>query len=601
MEDIRRYLAQHLLVTDGAMGTYLSSLTGRTAVACEMLNLTEPGLVRRVHEEYIRSGAKLLLTNTFSANSPALRVGPDETARVLRAGVELARAAADGRAWVAGDIGPLPEDRREEEETDREYRRIADVLLGEGVRIFQLETFAEADTPVRLARYIRGRLPQAFILISFAVTPDGYSRLGRSAESLIGAVRESGCADAAGFNCCSGPYHMLRFASRIDFGELIPSIRPNAGYPQREDDVLVYSGQPDYFARMLSEAPALGFRLVGGCCGTTPAHIRSLSQLVAGASAGLRAPSGRGPEAVPSARSQAAAPRLLAPKADGRRLVIVELDPPFDCRMDRMEQAARQVKDTGADALTVADSPMARPRADSVMTAARLRRMTGLDVIPHICCRDRNINAIKSILIAAHIEGVRAMLAVTGDPVSDTDRGSVKSVYNLNSVGLCGFVRDLNGDIFRDDPMLCGCAFNVNAANIGPELERLRKKVEAGASFVLTQPVCSAESVRALEKAYALVHPGGVRLFAGIMPPVSYKNALYLANEMPGFRFSAELVSRFSPAMTREEGERVGAQIALEAAGQAAPYADGFYFVAPFNRVSIVTGVVGELRRRGVC
>lgn len=601
MEDIRRYLSQHLLVTDGAMGTVLSSLTGRTTVACEMLNLTEPGLVRRVHEEYIRSGARLLLTNTFSANSPALRVGPEETARVLQAGVALARQAAAGRAWVAGDIGPLPEDRREEAETDPEYRRIADVLLHEGVRIFQLETFAEAETPLRLAEYIRRRLPDAFIIISFAVTPDGYSRLGRSAESLIGAVRAGGCADAAGFNCCSGPYHMLRFASRVDFGELIPSIRPNAGYPQMEDDVLVYSSQPDYFARTLSEAPALGFRLVGGCCGTTPAHIRCLSQLVAGVSAGPRVLPGRGPETAPPARAPAAAPRFLEPKADGRRLVVVELDPPFDCRIERMEQAARQMKDAGADALTVADSPMARPRADSVMTAARLQRLTGIGVIPHICCRDRNINAIKSILISAHIEGMRAMLAVTGDPVSDTDRGSVKSVYNLNSVGLCRFVRDLNGDIFRDAPMRCGCAFNVNAVNIVPELERLRKKVEAGASFVLTQPVCSEESVRALEKAHALLHPKGVRLFAGIMPPVSYKNAWYLANEMPGFRFSAQLVSRFSPAMTREEGERVGAQIAFEAAEQAAPFADGFYFVAPFNRVAVITRVVGELRRRGVC
>ncbi len=594
METFREYLARHVVVTDGAMGTYLSSLMGRSAVACEMLNLTRPDMVRRVHAEYVHSGAKLLLTNTFCASSPALGIPAEQTARVLRAGVELARQAAGEQAWVAGDIGPLPENLREETDTDSEYRRMADVFLGEGVRIFQMETFGEAETPVRIARYIRSRLPEAFISVSFAVTPDGYSRLGHTAAELIDCVRQSGCVDAAGFNCCSGPAHMLRFALQPDYGPLIPAIRPNAGYPQMQDDVLVYSGLPEYFAEQLAPAAGKGFRLIGGCCGTTPAHIRFLARQTGASGQAVGAP-----ETRPAHPAEEPA-RPAQPTVRGRRTVVVELDPPFDADIDRMEQAARLAKAAGADALTIADSPMAKPRADSAMIAARLRRVVGIDVIPHVCCRDRNLNAIKSVLLAAHIEGIRRVLAVTGDPVPETDRGVVKSVYNLNSVGLCGFIRQMNRDVFRADPVRCGCAFNVNAAQPGPELERLGKKVEAGASFVLTQPVFRDESFRALQEAHTLFAPKGVRFYAGILIPLSYKNARFLANEMPGFRFSQAMADRFTPDMTREEGERTGAGIALETARRAAPFADGFYFIAPFNRVGAAARVIAALREEGL-
>lgn len=597
MENIRDYLKDHILIADGATGTYLSSLTGRSAVACETFNRSDPELVLRVHREYVRSGSKLLLTNTFCANTQSLGLGFDRVGDILRSGVELARRAADGHAFVAGDIGPLPEDRREEEEIEQEYRRIADVFLAEGVRIFQFETFADARYPVRVAEYIRSRLPEAFILISFAVTPDGYSRLGRTGESLIGAVRGSGCADAAGFNCCSGPAHMLAFASRIDYGELVPVISPNAGYPRQEDEVLVYSGMPEYFARKLSEAPALGFRILGGCCGTTPEHIRQLAALTAGA---VPAPPAKKVPGTFSGSPARVENRFLRALESGKKALIVELDPPLGPDIARVEEAARIARQAGADALTVADSPMAKPRADSVMVAARLRRLEGIDVIPHICCRDKNINALKSSLIAAHIEGIRNILAVTGDPVPDTDRSIVRSVYNLNSAGLCGFIRGLNGDIFQEEPLTCGCAFNVNARNLEEEMHRLERKIEAGASFVLTQPVFSDESLAALRRARDRFHARGVRLLAGILTPLSYKNALFLANEIPGFALSDRLIRCFSPDMTREEGEAAGIGLSVSVAEIAAPNADGFYFITPFNRIGVTARLIGQLKSRGI-
>lgn len=599
---LRESLKKQVLVADGAAGTYLASVSGRSAQPCEMLNLSDPRLVEEMHREYVRAGAKLILTNTFGASTAGASVGGDfsATASILRAGVELARRAARSGAFVAGDIGPLPEASAGADVLEREYRRVVDAFLQCGVDIFVFETFPSSRYPVRMARAIRAKKPDAFILVSFAVLPDGYSREGMSGRSLVADVVKSGCADAVGFNCCSGPSHLLRFAKTVDYGGLIPSLMPNAGYPQRENDGLPpsesglsYSGSPEYFAACLADSAESGFRIVGGCCGTTPRHIGCLAQALSGT------------EVAAAPRESAADIRAAAPQREnaflrklesGRRAVLVELDPPFGSDISPLLASARALRDAGVDAVTVADSPMARPRIDSVAAAALLRRECGLEAIPHVCCRDKNINAIKSTLLAAHMEGLRNVLAVTGDPVPDTDRGSVKSVFNLNSEGLCRFIGALNGDVFRGDELTCGCAFNVNAANPRVELERLGKKLDAGARFVLTQPAFTPEAVRAAASARAL----GAKICMGILAPVSYKNALFLANEMPGFTLPEKYLRRFSPGATREEGETASVALATELARGAAEAADGFYLIVPFNRTSLALRLVESFRRNGL-
>jgi methionine synthase I (cobalamin-dependent)/5,10-methylenetetrahydrofolate reductase len=593
MQDIREFLKDNILIADGATGTYISSLTGRSIMACETLNLSDPGLVHRVHSEYVKSGSQLILTNTFCANTPSLKVSFDKVGDIIKSGIAIARSAALDRAYVAGDIGPVVDVSYDDSLAAEEYIRIADVFLSEGIRIFQFETFADAEYPIKTAEYIRSKAPDSFIIISFAVTPDGYSRMGQKGSALIDKVKNSVAADAAGFNCCSGPAHLLSFASKLDYGTLIPCISPNAGYPEQEDEVLVYSGMPDYFAEKLAEAPGCGFRILGGCCGTTPEHIRQLvshvGRLKVGSTVGARRPVIKKTAHV---RKNLFEDDLRYKK----KTVVVELDPPFDSDISKLEEDALTIKRAGADMLTIADSPMARSRADSILVAARLKRVIDIDVIPHLCCRDKNINAIKSSLIAAHMEGIRNILAVTGDPVSDTDRSFVKSVFNLNSVGLCGFIRDLNEDVFRGDPFLCGCAFNVNARNIDEELHRLDKKIEAGASFVLTQPIFGEPSVEAIKRARLK----NVKLFAGILTPLSYKNARFLANEIPGVALPEEYTELFSPDMTREQGEEIGIAISVSTAEKVAPFVDGYYFVTPFNRVGVTARIIKALKGSGI-
>lgn len=605
MESIQTYLKNKTLITDGAAGTYLSSLGGRHSQVCETLNLAEPELVLEMHRRYIAAGADLIFTNTFGASVAGESLGLGgggfyKTYDIIKSGVAIARRAAGESAYVAADIGPLPEGSFGPQEIYDEYKRVIDAFLDEGMNIFVFETFASSYYPVRFAQYIKSRVPEAFIIASFAVMPDGYSRTGIQGSRLIGDAEACGQIDAAGFNCCSGPTHLLNYALDVDYGKLYPVIMPNAGYPQRDTDEasdqfdgIRYVGSPEYFGSVLAHA-AGRFKLIGGCCGTTPEHIEMLTKSIR-LGEDAYTPVHSVQDSAPVKKICNAFETSLS-KAPGKKVLILELDPPFTSDLSKLEKAAKQAAGFGVDALSIADSPMARPRADATVVAARLKRVAGIEVIPHICCRDKNINAIKSSLIAAHMEDIRNMLAVTGDPISDTDRGSVKSVFNINSEGLCRFLQALNSDIFSGDEMICGCAFNVNARNPAFELERLERKIEAGASFVLTQPVFSEAALETLREAGKL----GVKIVAGILTPVNYKNAVFLANEMPGFSIPQSFIDRFSPDMTREEGEETGIKISASIAEKAAAFVDGYYLMVPFNRIGVAKKLTETLKARGV-
>jgi len=581
--------AEPFLIADGAMGTYFARITGEDSGAVERANLDRPELIQRIHAEYIAAGARLIRTNTFGASSLALGVPREEAARILRAGVEVARRAARGKdVRVAASIGPIPELSPDGStvEVGGEYRFMLDTLLSEGVDHFIFETFSSLEPLVQAAAHIRGHCPEAFILAQFATTPEGLTRKGVPNERIIKELKALGSFDAYGFNCGVGPTHLLRVLQRMDLGDDLVSVMPNAGYPELVNERTIYHPNPSYFAERMRDIHRLGARILGGCCGSTPEHIRALAELMG------KAPVERVAVTVaePAPAQAAPAPNAFAEKLErGDFVVAVELDPPFDTDVSRLMAGARRCREVGVDLVTIADSPMARARVDSLVMAARIQRELGIQALPHVCCRDKNLNALKSGILAAHIEGLRTILAVTGDAVPAADRGEIKAVFNLNSFRLIEFLADLNQGPFQGDPFLIGGALNLNAANRAMEVSRMATKAARGATFFLTQPIYSQEVIDFLA---GMPRPAGVRILGGILPLVSYRNAQFLNNEMPGIQVPQDLIDRFHPDMPREEAEAVGVEMASDIARRLKPHVDGFYFMTPFNRVEMITKIL---------
>ncbi len=580
---------QKPLLFDGAMGTYFAELRSSAKGNCEMANLEEPGVVLRIHREYIEAGAGAIRTNTFGANTAMLECGMAEVRAVIEAGWKLAQEASAGRTLVFADIGPIPG--LAVEDAAREYEAIVDLFLALGAKHFVFETFGEPDSVRTAARYLKSKAQDAFVLAQYAVAPDGYSRLGVPGREIKRAMEKEGAVDAWGFNCLSGPMYLLEYMTGLGPSTKPMSAMPNGGYPMLSGGRTVYSNSPEYFAGKLERFRELGVETLGGCCGTTPRHIAAASALL------------RGP-AEPYARQTHRAHQqgYTAPLANpfweklkqGGKAIAAEADPPNDTAISRVLEGAAALARAGADAITVADNPLARVRADSSMTASLISRRCGCLVLPHIACRDRNLNAIKSLLISLHIEGVRNVLIITGDPIAQADRSEVKGVYNSNSAVMAGYVKSLNETLFAGDPFVIGAALNVNAPNLGAELIKAERKVNSGVSFFLTQPLFSPESVEALRRARDSLD---AKVLTGLLPVVSHRNAVFLANEVPGMRIPDDVVERFR-GLDREQGEQLGLQLALEAADGIMPLVDGYYVITPVNRYRLAASLIRELRRK---
>jgi len=576
-----------ILLFDGAMGTYYAELNTTASSKCELANLTNPETILSIHRSYIDAGARAIKTNTFGTNKPLLGADEPEVENVIAAGWKIACEAAAGRAQVFADIGPVPEGPGAEEE----YVAVADAFLGLGAEKFLFETLPDFGGLLKAARHIKAARPNAFILASFAVTPDGFTRSGLYGRDIKDAMEASADIDAWGFNCVSGPLYLYDFLSTLGPFKKPVSAMPNAGYPLLEGNRTVYTNSPDYFARMLVKFREAGVTILGGCCGTSPEHIRRAAALLAGGEGvQLQLRHKQSSEKGGEAPSR----NLFWEKLQrGEKAIAAEVDPPQDASAEKMLAGAERLSRAGADVITVSDNPLARVRADSSMASSLILRRCGCAVLPHIACRDRNLNAVKSLLLALHIEGVRSVLVVTGDPVAQADRGEVKGVYNSNSSMLAGFVRSLNEGVFAGEPFAIGAALNVNAPNFGTELLRAQGKVERGVRFFLTQPIFSDEALEALGKARSALD---AKILAGVMPLASYNNALFVSNEVPGMRVPDALVERFRD-LGKEEAERLGAETAGKTVKDALPYADGFYVVTPLGRFRVTETLIAQIRR----
>lgn len=577
---VKQYLNDHILLFDGAMGTYYSTCYPDDGSKCEQANILHPERVLRIHKEYLEAGAKAIKTNTFGANTQALDAGQDEVCKVIEAGWRLANEAVkDADAFVFADIGPLVE------QTD-EYYHIVDRFLELGAQNFLFETFADDAGLAALAAYIKARCPVSFVVTSFAAAPDGFTRRGLEVHALLRRAMDCTEIDAVGLNCMLGPNHMLRLAQDLPAREARHAFMPNAGYPTIVRGHTIFDGNASYFADRCGELAAIGAKILGGCCGTTPRYIELAAQILAKKSY----PHAPKPVLMPANQKLTHNNRLAEKLRAGKRLVAVELDPPADSNIDAFMAGARRLKAAGVDAVTIADCPVARVRVDSSLLAAKLRRELDLDPIPHMTCRDRNINATKALLLGLSAEEVRNILVVTGDPIPTAERDEVKGVFSFHSVVLAGYIRELGEQGITQPFQVCG-ALNVNARNFDAELEKAVRKQQAGVQVFLTQPVFTEQAFANLQRAHKRLDAA---ILGGLIPIVSHRNALFMSHEISGIDIPDEMVARYE-GLDRVQAEQVAVSLTVSLARRMIPFTDGWYLITPFQRVSLIEQILGQI------
>lgn len=586
--DIRTYLQDHCLLFDGAMGTYYAALYPSDPVTCEPVNLSHPERILEIHRAYIKAGCQAIKSNTFAANTSVMECEFEQVREIISAGWQLACEAAAGTGtYVFADIGPLPALLDE-----NEYYRILDTFLELGAKHYLFETFADDHGLAEFAAYVKNRCPQAFVMVSFAAGPDGFTRAGGDVRAMIGRISDCAYVDAVGLNCISGPSHMLRLITELSKRPKFLSVMPNAGYPSLVHGRTFFEGDPKYFASRMHEIARSGARILGGCCGTTPNHIACIADKLKNMTVGEIAH--RDQEDTPSVPETHN--RLARKLKKGERVIAVELDPPADASLAKFMDGARVLKACGVDAITIADCPIARARADSSMLAAKLRRELHIDPIPHMTCRDRNINATKALLFGLSGEDVHNVLTVTGDPIPGADRAEVKGVFSFNSAMLAAYIRDL-GEQGMVAPFTIFGALNVNAHNFDAELKKAKRKIESGVSAFLTQPAFTDQAFENLHRAYEMLD---VPILGGIIPIISHRNALFMHHEVAGITLTQEIIDRYEN-LDRAEAESLAVEISVDLARRMEPYTAGWYLITPFGRVGLIGRIIDNLRRGHNC
>jgi len=605
-------LSRGAILADGAMGTLLYERGIPFDRSFDALNLTDPAIVQGVHRDYIRAGAELIETNTFGANHYRLAAhGITESARrVSRAGAQIARNAREEvgeSVFVAGAIGPLgkpvaPLGTISREEALAAYTEQVEGLVEGGVDLLIVETqtdLAEAAIAIEAVRSVTA-LP---LVVQLTFTEDGRTLYGAYPEDVVHAV-EGKQVDVLGANCSVGPQTLLEIVGRLRRRTELPlSVMPNAGLPRYVNGRFVYLSSPEYLADYATRFAAAGARLIGGCCGTTPAHVRKMRDA-------LRAPSrdgaAGGVEVVSAPPPAAALAEETAPTADpadrtrlsrklarGEFVVSVEVDPPRGARPKKMIEGAQFLKNAGVDVINVADSPMARVRMSSIALASMITHQVGIETILHFTCRDRNLMGIQSDLMGAHALGIRNILALTGDPPQAGDYPNATAVFDVDSVGLIRILKKLNAgtdiggnSIGEPTTFVIGCAVNPTAEEFEEEIVRFGRKLEAGAEFAMTQPLYELETlVRFLDRIGKMRVP----VLLGLLPLQSHRHAEFLHNEVPGIN-----IPDHARAAMREAGEKgieVGVEMCRKLLLEARGLVEGAYLMPSFGRYEVVARV----------
>jgi len=618
MENLKRsvfeqQVLQRVLVGDGAMGTMLYQQGVFLNRCFDELNQTDPRMVRAVHESYVEAGADFIETNTFGANRLKLsKFGlAGEVVPINRAGVRIARDAAKDSVLVAGSIGPLgceltahgPITFASAGEMFEEQGR---ALVEAGVDLLILETFSNPEELLVAIRSVAG-LGDLPILAQMTVNENSETVYGERIDHAIARIAKEQAVAAVGLNCSVGPSGMLAGLELIRGVTDKPiAIQPNAGMPRRIEGRQLYMCTPEYMAEYAKRFYEKGARIIGGCCGTTPEHIREIVRAVRSISKAASRPDGVISVQVreagkPSPRAPeplAARSRFGAKLAAGEPVNSIEMTPPRGVDVKAVVDKALQCAQAGVDAINIPDGPRASSRLSPLVTAVKIQESVGIETILHFCCRDRNLIGMQSDILGASAIGVRNLLIITGDPPKLGEYPDATGVFDMDSVALTGVVRRLNGGVDIggngfDPPtsLVIGVGANPVAADLPREIERFRQKVAAGAEFAITQPVFDAECLfRFLEATQECRIP----IIAGIWPFTSFKNAEFMANEVPGVVVPQRLLDRMSEAKTKEQGRALGIQIARELMEEIRRHVAGFAVSAPFGNVTTALAVLGK-------
>lgn len=587
MKSILEAVREKVLICDGAMGTMLYSRGFDPRDCYEWLNIEDPGVISDLHREYIESGADIIETNTFGANaSRLLKFGFDKkTPRINIAAASLAKkAASEHGVYVAGSIGPLERVSSDKYSTREQvyeiYKEQVLALAEGGVDLFILETFSSLEEIMAALSACKKEtgLPVVAQIIFLNGLRTGY---GNSLQSVVKSLTEGG-ADIIGTNCGNGPSAAAEILRALAGKTALPlSAQPNAGYPQVVDGRSMYMTSAEYFAGYAKELVRAGANIIGGCCGTTPAHIRAIKAAI-GPAVPVPRPELKERPGIVFVREEAFYEKAGASKPR----IIAELLPPKNAGTEKLLDTAVALKSAGAEVLSFPENPLAQVRMSSIAAAGVVKKTLGLEAIFHYTCRDRNLIGLQSDLLGSYALGLRYVLAVTGDPASMGGDPQASSVFDVDSIKLVTLIENMKKAMGLD--IRAGVAFNPNFDDMSGQLRRLKRKIEAGAEFVMTQPVF--DPGKAAEVCSA-VRDLKVPVYLGVLPLVSLKNALYLHNEVPGMRIPGAVLKRMESAgMDRARNE--GIDITLGIMERCRDKADGFYLISPLHKYEISAAII---------
>jgi homocysteine S-methyltransferase len=609
MKDFRDAVTDdRVYVFDGAMGTELYSRGVYINRCYDELNLLNADLVLAVQRDYVKAGADIIETNTYGANR--VKLGgyglEDRTFEINHAGARIAREAAGDRAFVAGAIGPLgiriePYGATSVEEAQAIFLAQAEGLVEGGVDLIVLETFSDLAEIQQALRAVRSMcdLP---IVAQMTIQTDGSTSYGTSPEHLTKLLDEWG-ADVIGLNCSVGPATMLEGIEKMrGVTRRKLAAQPNGGMPRQVDGRMFYMASPEYMAKYAKRLIQAGAKFVGGCCGTTPKHIKEISNAAAALSPGRSVVRVFVPEEKPADVNvvpRAERSRLSAKVCAGEFVTSVEIVPPKGCDPAKMLESTRLLKEAGVDAVNVPDGPRAQSRMGVLAVSTLIEQQVGIETVVHYCCRDRNLLGMTSDLLGAGGLGLRNLLIITGDPPKMGPYPEATAVFDIDSIGLVNLVNRLNhgldiggNPIGKPTSFYIGVGVNPCAVDMDYELRRFEWKVEAGAEYAITQPTFDVKQLRDFIKR---IEHCRIPIIAGIWPLVSYRNAEFLANEVPGVVVPSEVLRRMERITDKDAAREEGLAIARETLVEVRDLVQGVQVSAPFGRVQYALDVFSVL------